>query len=471
MATLTPLAGPPAAGPPAERSAARRRLLAGVALVALPAALIVAILILGSARRGGAVFATPAASAAPSPYPRLLMALPVILAACYLVGELARRVGQPRVIGEIITGVMLGPSLLGALWPSGYHWLFPGPVTATINTLAQLGLVFFMFLIGAEFEFGRMRRRALTAATVSQAGITLPMLSGIVLAFWLYPRFGNGVGFLGFTLFIAVSMSITAFPVLAAILADRAMTGTPLGALALTCAAIGDVVAWCLLAVVTAIGGHGSAASALRTIALTAVFVAVMALLVRPLLARWLERLPQQAALPVLLAGAMLSALATSQIGVHPMFGAFAFGVIVPRRCLAARQAAMKTEHVTRTLLLPLFFVYTGLNTRFGLLGADGGLWAWCALITAVAVVGKFGSATAAARLTGTGWRESFCLGALMNCRGLTELAVLSIGLQLKVISPVMFAMLVVMTLLSTLATAPALSLITRRGAARALEG
>jgi Kef-type K+ transport system membrane component KefB len=455
MASLVP----PASG----RSGAARTALVGTALIALPIALTIGLLAVGSSGRGPAL-AAPAASGSSNPYPRLLLALPVVLAACHLTGALVRRLGQSAVIGEIIAGVLLGPSLLGAVWPAGFHWLFPSAVISTINTLSQLGLIFFMFLLGLEMDLDKVRRRGVTAATVSQAGVALPMFTGIVLAFWLYPRFGQHVGFLAFALFFAVSMSVTAFPVLARILSDRGIAETPLGALALTCAAVGDVVAWCLLAVVVAIGSHGTAGSVAVTVALATV--------VRPLMARWLGALPEQAMLPVLLAGVMLSALATSQIGVHPMFGAFAFGVAVPRSVLAARQAAAKTESVTMTLLLPLFFVYTGLNTRFGLIGGSPRLWAWCGVITAVAVFGKFFSATAAARLTGVGWRESLSLGALMNCRGLTELVVLSIGLQLKVISPTVFAMLVIMTLVSTVATAPLLSLIARvRRTPAAAEG
>jgi Kef-type K+ transport system membrane component KefB len=450
------------ATPSAGRPRAVRGLLVGAALVAVPAALIVAVLGFGSARRPGQALKATAAHALTGPYPRLLIALPVILAACYLAGMAFRRLGQPAVIGEIVAGVMLGPSLLGLVWPAAYRGLFPPDVVGTINTLAQLGLIFFLYLIGAEISLGMVRRRGITAAAVSQAGIALPMLAGAGLAFWLYPPFGDGVGFLDFALFIAVSMSVTAFPVLARILSDRGLTDTPLGALALTCAAIGDVAAWCLLALVTAISRGGPAAGVLVTIGLTAAFAAAMALLVRPLLAWWLPRVPEAAVLPIMLGGVMLSALATSEIGIHPIFGAFLFGLIAPRSAPAVQQAGEKMRSVTLTLLLPLFFVSTGLSTRFGLLGSSGRLWAWCALIVAVAVVSKWGATTVAARATGVGLRESLSLGALMNCRGLTELIVLNLGLQLGVISPTVFAMLVIMTLVSTIATAPGLALIAR---------
>jgi Kef-type K+ transport system membrane component KefB len=470
-----------------DRAADRNRLstvsrvLIGTALVAVPVALIVVLLAVGpggghaapgtaaaaaarTARAGTVPAGTAPAAPGVDPFARLLVALPVILGACYLAGLLFRRFGQPAVIGEIVAGVMLGPSLLGAAWPAAFRWLFPGTVVAAINTLAQLGLIFFMYLVGAEIDLATVRRRGLTAVTVSQLGIAIPMLAGIGLAFGLYPTFGGQVGFLGFALFIAVAMSVTAFPVLARILTDRGIADTPLGALALTCAAIGDVVAWCLLTVVIAINRHGSPAAVGVTAVMSALFVAVLVFVVRPVLSRRIGAVSVPAVLPILLAGIMLSALATNQIGIHPIFGAFLFGVVTPRSAATVRQAADRMETITVTLLLPLFFVYTGLHTRFGLLGTDARRWAWCAVIIGVAVASKWGASTLAARLTGVGWRESLSLGALMNCRGLTELVVLNIGLQLKVISPTVFAMLVVMTLVSTVATAPGLSMIARFG-------
>lgn len=442
-------------------AALSRGLLIGAGLVALPVALIIAVLAFGASSHGaGGVAVAPAAP--PDPYPRLLMALPVILAVCALCGTLMRKIGQPPVIGQIIAGIALGPTLLGAVWPAAFHWLFPAYLTSTINTLAQLGLIFFMYLIGSEIDLGAMRRSGAAAATIGQAGLAIPMLSGAVLAFWLYPRFGGGAGFLAFALFIAVVMSVTAFPVLARILADRGITDTPLGVLSVTCAAISDLVAWCLLALVTAVAKHGSDLAVVKTVAIALAIVLVLGFVVRPLLSAWIDRVPPGAVLPIMLGGVMLSALATNQDGIHPIFGAFAFGVIAPRRQVT-REAGAKMESLTTTLLLPLFFVYTGLNSHFGLLGTHAWLWAWCALVTVVAIAGKLGACTLAARLTGSNWRAAVSLGALMNCRGLTELVVLGLGLQLHVISPTVFAMLVIMTLISTAATAPLLSLIERR--------
>jgi K+:H+ antiporter len=450
------------AAPPRGWPGATRSILVSTGLLVVSAALAILLLEFGAAGHHATAGTVTAPPSAASPLLRLLVALPVILAACHVVGMLLRLLGQPAVIGEIIAGVILGPSLLGQVWPAASHWLFPPGVVATVSTLAQLGLVFFMYLIGAEINLGLMRRRGATAVTVSQASIALPMLSGIALGFWLYPSFGRGSGFVAFTLFIAVAMSVTAFPVLARILADRGIADTPLGALALMCAAIVDVVAWCLLAVVTAISRQGPASRAVLTIALIAVFAAAMLLVARPLLARLLGAVPEAAVLPILLAGILLSALVTDEIGIDTIFGAFLFGVITPRSVSQAGQAAKKLESLTLTLLLPLFFAYTGLHTRLGLLGANGRLWAWCAVIIVVAVVGKWGGATAAARLAGTGWHESLSLGALMNCRGLTELVVLTVGLEMNVISPTVFALLLIMTVVSTGATAPGLSRINR---------
>jgi Kef-type K+ transport system membrane component KefB len=455
------------ASPTGNRPSVARGIAVIAALAIGPAAVIVAVL---ASRAGHGQAAAPATAAAITqgatvPYP-LLVALPVILAACYAAGVAIRRIGQPAVIGEIIAGVLLGPSLLGAVWPAASGWLFPPGVVAAINLLAQLGLIFFMYLIGTGMNLSVMRERGIVAVTVSQASIALPMLAGTALAFALYPSFGGRVSFIAFALFIAVSLSVTAFPVLARILSDRGLTATPLGALALACAAIGDVVAWCLLATVITIAHGGSAVHLIVTIALVGAFAVVMVVVVRPLLSWLAARATDPAMLAVILAGVMLSALVTSQMGIHPIFGAFLFGVIAPRSAPAALRAAASIESVTVSLLLPLFFVYTGLQTRFGLLGPSIRLWAWCALIVAVAMLSKWGAATAAARLTGVGWRESLSLGALMNCRGLTELIVLNVGLQLKVISPVLFTMLVIMTLITTIATAPLLSAIRPAAAA-----
>ncbi|WP_327358859.1 cation:proton antiporter [Streptomyces sp. NBC_01304] len=397
----------------------------------------------------------------------LFLMLALIIVCGHVAGRRCRRLGQPPVIGEILTGIALGPSLLGAVWPSGQQWLFPADLLPVINALAQVGLVFFMFLIGYELNVEHVRSRGKVAALVSNVSVAVPMIGGFLLAFVMYGRFADrGIGFPAFALFIAVSMSVTAFPVLARILTDRKIDRTPVGALALTCAAVDDITAWCLLALATALGRGTSWTSVLTTAALTAVFISVMMYGLRPLLARLAERHADRlgdrtALLLVLLAGILLASFATDWIGIHPIFGAFLFGVIVPRGAVQTA-AVEQVRGVTVVLLLPLFFAYSGLHTDFRLIGADPALWGWCALIIAVATVTKWAGSTGAARLTGLGWQESLSLGALMNCRGLTELVVLGVGLELKIITPTVFAMLVVMTLVTTVLTAPALTLIDR---------
>ncbi|SDW71887.1 Kef-type K+ transport system, membrane component KefB [Amycolatopsis xylanica] len=444
------------------RAAARftRFALPYALMVVVPAVLAVVLL------RTGGGFDTAGGQRQPGSadlFGKLLFVLPVVFLACRLLTVVAKRLWQPAVIGEIFAGVLLGPSFLGWVWPSGFAWLFPASLTSTINVLAQVGLVLFMFLIGYEVDAALIRRRSDTVVLVSHAGILLPFLAGTALALGMYGPLGGTANRLAFSLFLAVSLSVTAFPVMARILVDRRMMDRPIAAFSLGCAAITDVTAWCLLVLVVAIANGTSLAAIGWTVLLAAVFFLVMTMLVRPLL-RWLvAREPSGAVLlPALLAGLVLAALATNEIGIHPIFGAFLFGVITPRGALVVRRVTGEMHGLTSALLLPLFFVYTGLSTDFGLLGSDWTLWAWCALLTVVAIVTKWGGSLLAARLGGMGWLESFSVGALMNCRGLTELVVLTIGLRLHVITPTVFAMLVLMTLVSTVMTAPALTLADR---------
>jgi Kef-type K+ transport system membrane component KefB len=441
--------------------------LAYLALVAIPALLTLVLLRQGGSHGAGRL--APGHSAY-DPFAGLLIAVPVILAACHLAGMALRRLSQPAVIGEILAGILLGPSALGAVWPQAFGWLFPARLAPTLNVLAQLGLIFFMFLVGYELNLFLARRRSRTALLVSNAGIAMPLLCGTGVALAAYHSLApKGVNYSVFTLFLATSMSITAFPVLACILADRGMSLTPLGSTALTCAAIDDITAWCLLSLVLALVHGRSPAGAALTVLLALGFFAGMALVIRPLLARLLtpgqdqrRAVPDSAVLPILLGGVMLSALATSAIGIHAIFGAFVFGAVTPRGSLRIQQAADRLRGLTGTLLLPLFFAYTGLRTQIGLLGADPRLWWWCLLILVVAITGKLLGCALAARASGLGWQESASLGVLMNCRGMTGLIVLNIGLDLKVITPTMFTMLVVTALVTTVLTGPGLSLVAR---------
>lgn len=408
---------------------------------------------------------------------RLLAALPLILGVCHLAGRLAARVGQPPVMGEIAAGLALGPSLLGALWPEGFAWLFPAQLLPVVESLGQLGLVCFMFLVGYELDLAALRRSRGDTVVVSLTGLLVPFMGGALLAFPMYRTFaGERTGFVSFALFLSVALSITAFPVLARVLRDRRMERTPVGAFALACAALGDALAWCLLAVMVtmAAGGGAGGLSAvgvgLSTVALAVAFTAGLFWLVRPLLARLLTR-PGGAeaaglasALPVLIVGLLLSAFVTEAIGVHPAFGAFLFGLVTPRGSARTERSVAHVEGFAGAVLLPLFFVHTGLQTTFGPLAADWRTVGWFLLALTAAVLTKGVGVIGSARWCGWGRRDSLTLGVLMNCRGLTELVVLSLGLNMAIITPAAFALLVLVTLVTTLATAPLLRVLHGRG-------
>ncbi|MEU7120544.1 cation:proton antiporter [Streptomyces zaomyceticus] len=410
-----------------------------------------------------------ATSAIRDPLPDILIALPVVILACKAGAQLVRRVGQPPVVGEMLVGILLGPSLLGWVWPDAAAWLFPASVLPYLGVLGNLGLLAFMFLVGLELDLGSLRGHSKTAVAVSQASIAVPLLLGSLLALGMYGSFApDGVERLQFVMFIAVSMSITAFPVLARILTDRGLYRTRVGALAMACAAVDDVTAWCLLAVVVALAQSSSPFEAVTTAVAAIAFTLAMYYVVRPVLARWAARAEraytESVVLIVLFSGLCLSALATDEIGVHALFGAFLFGVVTPRGSRVIERQAARLRAFTVPVLLPLFFVTTGLKTDMSLLASDPRQWLWAAAVLAVAVLAKWGGAASSARVAGQNWRDALSIGALMNCRGLTELVVLNIGLSLGVIGPDLFTILVLMALLTTAVTSPALSLI-RRGA------
>jgi K+:H+ antiporter len=395
----------------------------------------------------------------------VLLALLVIVVAARLVGFVFRKIGQPPVIGEVVAGILLGPSLLGSAAPRAYAFLLPPSVAPFLEVIAQVGVILYMFLVGMELSPSHLKRRPHAALAISHASIVVPFLMGSALALWLYPRLStSSVPFTPFALFLGVSMSVTAFPVLARILTDRRMQATPIGIMALTCAAVDDVTAWCLLAFVVSVA-QSTGQSLLLTVALTAGFIGFVFLVLRPLLARLVRRIertpgrtsPDAMALVfVLLLG---SALATESIGIHALFGAFLLGVVIPPESSLARDMTQRLSDFVVVLMLPAFFAFSGMRTQIQLL--DGaGAWLIALLIILVACAGKFGGSAAAARLTGIPWRDATALGVLMNTRGLVELIVLNVGLDLGVISPMLFAMLVLMALVTTFATAPLLAWI-----------
>jgi Kef-type K+ transport system membrane component KefB len=410
------------------------------------------------------------------PLSLLLIQIVLIVLSSKLLASLVSKIGQPVVIGEIIAGMLLGPSVLGNFWPEVSQFLFRPDSLPNLNFLSQLGLILFMFIIGLELDIHLMKHKAHTAVVVSHASIVVPFAMGVSLAYFLYARFAPpNISFLAFGLFMGIAMSITAFPVLARILHERGLTRTTLGSLAITCAAAGDVTAWCILAAVIAVVQAGSGMSALFTVLVAIVYVIAMFQVVRP----WLDRLETRfassenlnrtfavAAFIVL----FLSALTTEMIGIHALFGAFLAGATMPAHAGFRKLLASRIEDVSLVILLPLFFAFTGLKTQIGLLN-DGVTWLVCGLIILVAVAGKFGGTLLAARFTGQSWPDSFAIGALMNTRGLMELIVLNIGYDLGVLSPTVFTMMVLMALVTTFMTAPALYWIERiRGKLEAMS-
>ncbi|ALC28496.1 cation:proton antiporter [Streptomyces bacillaris] len=402
--------------------------------------------------------------AAPAdPLPDLLIAIPVVILLCKAGARLVRGAGQPPVVGEIAVGLLLGPSFLGWLWPEAQAWLFPPASLPYLGLLGNLGLLIFMFLVGHELQLGSLRSQTRTAAVVSLVSIALPLGLGTLLALGMYGAFApEGVERLPFVLFIAVAMSITAFPVMARILSDRGMYRTRVGVLALACAAFDDVAAWCLLAAVVAVSTAGSPMEAVTTALSAVAFCLFMVVAVRPLLARLTDRAGRTSTdslvLVLLFSGLCLSALATDLIGVHALFGAFLFGAVTPRGSRVIEHQTARLRAFAVPVLLPLFFVTTGLRADVGLLATDPVQWLWAGAVLAVAVLAKWGGGTGAARLSGQSWRDAMSIGTLMNCRGLTELIVLNVGLGLGVIGQDLFTILVLMALITTAVTSPVLN-------------
>jgi len=397
------------------------------------------------------------------PLPLLLLQLIVIVCAARLCGTAIQRFGQPAVIGEIVAGIALGPSLLGAIAPGVSAFLFPASSAGVLKLFAEIGVLLFLFVVGLELDVGALRGRAQAAVVVSHASIVVPYFLGVALALPLFPTLAPaGTRFVPFALFLGIALSITAFPVLARILEERNLTRTPLGGLAIACAAVDDATAWSLLALVVATAQATGFAGALGTILWTIAFVAAMLWGVGPLLRRALAgEAAREEPSKIALAGALLvllaSALATEIIGIHALFGAFLAGVVMPRDSRFRRYLADRLERFSSVFLLPLFFAFTGLRTQIGLL-SDAASWGTCLLVILVATAGKLGGGMLAARLTRMSWPDSFALGALLNTRGLMELIALNIGYELGILSPAIFAMMVLMALATTLATGPLLS-------------
>ncbi|ESU28302.1 Na+/H+-exchanging protein [Flavobacterium limnosediminis JC2902] len=395
----------------------------------------------------------------------LLAQIVTIVFVARLFGAIFKKIGQPSVIGEILAGIALGPSLLGNYFPEFSNALFPVASLGNLQFLSQIGLILFMFVVGMELDLKVLQNKAKEAVVISHASIVIPFTLGLVLAYFIFQQFApDGVEFISFALFTGIAMSITAFPVLARIVQERGLHKTRLGAMVITCAAADDITAWCILAAVIAIVKAGSFLSSLYIMALAIIYVLLMLKVVKPFLKRIGELYDNtetitKPVVAIFFLTLLISSYATEIIGIHALFGAFMAGVIMPESMRFRNVFIEKVEDVSQVMLLPLFFVFTGLRTQIGLLD-DAYLWEVCGYIVLVAVVGKFVGSALTARFVGQSWKDSLTIGALMNTRGLMELVVLNIGYDLGVLKPEIFAMMVIMALATTFMTGPALDLI-----------
>lgn len=396
----------------------------------------------------------------------LILQIGTILVVARIVGWLFRKIHQPRVIGEMVAGMLLGPSLLGWAAPTISSYLFPPNSLGYLSSLSQIGLLIFMFLVGLELDLKQLRELGRAAVITSQVSIIFPFLLGLLLAFYLYPRLSDpSVHFIGFALFMGSSMSITAFPVLARILTERNLLRTKVGALAITCAAVNDATAWCILAGIIVIVRSSSMTMPVWVIVTGLVsFILIMLFVVRPVLQR-LEALYKKHgqltydSLAIIFLVVLASGWITEFLGVHALFGAFLAGIVMPRHHELTKEIWQRCEALIVVLLLPLYFVFTGLRSSFWLITGEG-VWFYCLLIITLAVIGKLGGSMFAARANGMSWRESAAVGILMNTRGLVELIILNIGLDLGVLSQTLFSVMVLMALVTTFMTSPLLNWI-----------
>jgi K+:H+ antiporter len=402
-----------------------------------------------------------------SPINSLILQILVIIFAARLFGMLGRLAGQPQVVGEILAGIALGPSLFKIVAPQMHAFIFPQQSVSQLFFLSQLGILLFMFIVGLELDLKLLRSKAKSAVVISMVSIAVPFLLGSGLAIFLFQSYGSqGKDNLSFALFMGIAMSITAFPVLARIIQEHGFSRSEIGTTAVACAAADDVTAWCLLAVVVAIAQSGSGPGAIWTLAFAVLYIFFMLLVVRPFLSRSLNVAAHDPVssrlIGLILVGLLVSAWITETIGIHALFGAFLMGVAIPDQNHIKERIVARIHDVTTVILLPLFFAFTGLRIQLGLIN-DAASWLICALIIFVAILGKLGGAMIAARFTGHSWRNSLIVGTLMNTRGLIELIVLNVGYDLGILSPKIFTIMVIMALVTTMMTGPLLRLLKPR--------
>lgn len=400
-----------------------------------------------------------------SPLPVFILQLIVIVITARICGYLIQKIGQPSVMGEILAGILLGPSFIGMLFPKFSAFVFPATSLTNLQMLSQVGLILFMFVIGMELDLNLIRKRARAAIFISNTSIIVPYLMGIGLSYFLYRHYApHNIPFYAFGMFMGIAMSITAFPVLARIIRERGLTETPLGTTAITSAAIGDVTGWCILAFVIAIARAHSIYTSFYTLTGTVLYVTIMLAVIRPWLKKRAGQKESAGSVPgiaIKFIILLLSSYCTEVIGIHALFGAFMAGVVMPQDHSFRKQMINKIEDVALVLLLPIFFALTGLRTQIGLLN-NSNLWAICLLIIAVAIAGKFGGSAIAAKLSGETNYNSLAIGALMNTRGLMELIILNIGYDLGILRPEVYTMMVLMALATTFMTSPILNLLNR---------
>ncbi|MFF9348058.1 cation:proton antiporter [Streptomyces sp. NPDC014734] len=465
--------GPRADGRPAWRGVVYPLLISVLALGALFAVLGLGVGVPDDLPAGAA--ATPPAEAARASETllRVVAALAAVAAVAAAGGALARRIGQPPVVGEIAAGLLLGPSCLGAFLPVSKELFFPESAAPVLNLLAQVGLILFMFSVGSEFDPSQLRRSGRVVGAVSQGSMIIPFVLGVLSSGLVYREFAAGhVGFLPFAIFLGTAMSITAFPVLARIVQESGLSRHPLGTMAMTCAAACDVIAWGALATAMAVAGAGSVWGAGGTVLLAAAVAAAVLLLGRPLVRaaeQWSDRvgLPAAARLVFLLLLVFSLAWLTDLIGVHSIFGAFLAGLLLPHRPDSSLTAVQtRVDSLNRRLLLPLFFLSVGMTVDLTQVTGHAGLLLAGTVAIVTAVAGKLAGTAVTARTAGLSWRYSLGLGVLLNARGVTEIVVLRAGLDAGLINQNAFTVLVVMAVLTTVMTGPALGLLGLSGRA-----
>ncbi len=400
-----------------------------------------------------------------SPFTILLLQIIVILFTVRLFSYLFKYIGQPGVIGEIVAGIVLGPSLFGYLFPDFFGFLFRPDSLGNLQIVSQIGLILFMFVIGMELDFSTLKNKINETLVISHAGILVPFFLGVISSYWIYEEYAaQQTAFLPFALFIGISMSITAFPVLARIIQEKNLTKSPVGILSIASAANDDVTAWCLLAVVIAISKAGTFGSALYAVGLTVIYIVVMFLVIRPFLKKIGDLYANKEVINKTFVGfifiiLIVSSTLTEVIGIHALFGAFIAGVVMPSNFGFRKVLMEKVEDVSLVFFLPLFFAFTGLHTQIGLINSPS-LFGVLGLLVAVAIAGKLGGCTIAARLVGESWKNSLIVGTLMNTRGLMQLVALNIGYEMGILPPSIFVILIIMALVTTFMTTPLLTLV-----------